>query len=76
MRSAGKGSSTAQAQQVADALDRRVSIALRVLGEQFVRDLLAVGSNRDDVCKGAAAVDPELPPLGLSNATVGSPRSG
>ena len=49
------------AQQLADAGDGGVAIALRVLGEQLVDDQRAVGPARDDVGEGAAAIDPELP---------------
>src|SRR5690606_677939 len=50
-----------RAEQVADALQRGVAIALGVLREQLVGDELAFGRAGDDVGEGAAAVDPELP---------------
>ena len=58
---AGIGAPGAQAEQLADAVHRRVAIALRVLGQQLVRDERAVRPARDDVGERAAAVDPELP---------------
>ena len=51
----------AQAQQVADAGNRRVLVVLRVVGQQLVRDQRAIGPAPDDVGERAAAVDPELP---------------
>ncbi len=50
-----------QPEQVADALERRVLIPLRVLRQQLVGDQGAVGPARHDVGECAAAVDPELP---------------
>ena len=50
-----------RAEQVADALDRRVVVTLRVFGQQLVRDQRAVGTARHDVRERAAAIDPELP---------------
>ena len=48
-------------EQMADAGDRRVTVELRVLGQQLVSRERAVRTPRDDVGEGAAAVDPELP---------------
>ena len=49
------------AEQMADAGERRVAVMLRVFGQQLVRDDAAVGPARDDIGEGAAAIDPELP---------------
>src|SRR5208283_3125000 len=53
-----------QAEQLADAVNRRVLIALRVVGQQLVSDQGTVGTPRNDVGEGPAAVDPELPAAG------------
>ena len=56
------GSSALQAEQVADAGDRRVAVLLGVLRQQLVRvTSVPSGALADDVGEGAAAVDPELP---------------
>ena len=49
------------AEEVANALQRRVLVALRVLRQQLVGDELAVRLLRDEVGERPAAVDPELP---------------
>ena len=49
------------AEQVANTLERRVLVTLRVFRQQLVGNQLAVGFLRDEVGKGSAAVDPELP---------------
>ena len=49
------------AEQVANTLERRVLVTLRVLRQQLVGDQFAVGFLRDEVGKGSATVDPELP---------------
>jgi len=51
------------AQQLTDALNGGVTVALGVLGEQLVSEQRAIGTARDDVGEGAAPVDPELPLL-------------
>jgi len=50
-----------KAEQVADALHRRVAIGFRILGQQLVGDQRAVRPSRDHVREGAAAIDPEFP---------------
>ncbi len=50
-----------RAQGIANALQGRVFVALRVLGQQLVRDQGAVRPAGHDVREGAAAIDPELP---------------
>ena len=57
----GDGRRRAQAEHVADALERGVAIALGVLRQDFMGDEAAVGTAGDHVGEGAAAVDPELP---------------
>ena len=49
------------AQQLADALDRGVCIAIGVIRQELVREQGAVGAARDNVGKRAAAIYPELP---------------
>ena len=51
----------AEAQDLADAGQRRVLVLLGVLREQLVGDQAAVGRAGDDVGEGAPAVDPEFP---------------
>ena len=48
-------------QKVTDALDGSIRVALWIGGKELVRDDAPVGRQRDDVGKGAAAVDPEMP---------------
>src|SRR5207237_2272109 len=48
-------------QNLPDAGERCIGIALRIVGKQLVRGERAVRAARDDVGEGAAAVDPELP---------------
>ncbi len=62
-----------KAEQVADALDRRVAVALGIVGEQLVGQQRAVRAARHHVGERAAAVDPELP-AGLAHAPA--PASG
>ena len=50
-----------EAQQLADALERRVFVLLGVVGQEFVYPNRALGVARDDVGERAAPVDPELP---------------
>ena len=50
-----------QAQQVPNARHRRVAVALGRVGQELVRQQLAVGRARHDVGEGAAAVNPETP---------------
>ncbi len=64
-RVGGDRRSRGQAKQLADALDRGVAVALRVVGQELVRREAAVGAARDDVGERAAAVDPELPHTGV-----------
>jgi hypothetical protein len=53
-----------QAQQAANALDRRVAVLLGVLAQQLQRlQLRRRAPAADHVGEGAAAVDPELPAL-------------
>ena len=52
-----------QAEQVANALQGRVVVMLGILRQQFMGDQPAVGPPGDDVRKGPAAIDPELPAL-------------
>ena len=49
------------AEQLFDAGDGGVGIARRVFAEKLMGDERSVGSAADDVRKGAAAIDPELP---------------
>ena len=49
------------AEQLADALDRGVCIAIGVVRQELVREQGAVGAARDNVGKRAAAIYPELP---------------
>ena len=53
------------AEQVADAGERRVAVTGRVFRQQLVADDAAVRTAGDDVGEGAAAVDPELPASGF-----------
>jgi hypothetical protein len=50
-----------QSQDVADALDRGVAVALRILRQQLVRHQSAIRLLCHHVGEGAAAIDPELP---------------
>ncbi len=59
-----------QAEQRADALQRRVAVALRVLRQELVGHQAAVGTARHHVGEGAAPVDPELP---TAVAPIGRP---
>ena len=63
-RSAGMGSPGRKAEQVADACDRRVAVGLGIFRKQLVGDERAVGPPADHVGEGAAAIDPEFPPVG------------
>ena len=47
--------------QIADALNRRIVIALGVFGEQFMGMHLTIRIQRDDIGECPAAVDPEFP---------------
>ncbi len=49
------------AQNVADAGERRVAVAFRILRQELARDQPAVGRARHDIGERAAAVDPEMP---------------
>ena len=53
-----------RSEQLANALDGRIAVALRVLRQQLQRDERAVGLAADDVRERAAAIDPELPAAG------------
>ena len=59
--SSGRRSPLRQAQQVADALDRRILVLLGVLREQLVDPDRPVRRPADHVGERAAAIDPELP---------------
>ena len=50
-----------QPKQVANALHRRVAIGAGILRQQFSRMQGALRITPDDICKSAAAVDPEIP---------------
>ena len=50
-----------QSQQIANSLDGRVRVPLGVLGQQLVREQLAVRAERYDVGERSAAINPELP---------------
>ena len=76
MRSTGIGSPGATPEELADAGDGRVAVALRVLRQQLVGDDGAVGTARDDVGERAAAVDPELPAAGMCGAHGGDCARG
>jgi hypothetical protein len=49
-----------------DAGDRRIAVLFRAIGQQLVRNERAIRPPGNDVGKGAAAVDPELPALHVS----------
>ncbi len=53
-----------EAQEVADALQRRILILLRIFAQQLVGDNGAIRRAGDKIGKGAAAIDPELPVAG------------
>ena len=57
----GQGIAGLHAEQVADALQRRVGIAAGIFRQDLARSHASVRRPRDDVGEGAAAVDPELP---------------
>src|SRR5206468_207431 len=48
-------------QEMADPGDRGIVVLFRIFGQQLGRGERAVGTARDDVGKGTAAIDPELP---------------
>ena len=50
-----------EAEQVANALDRRVAIGFRIFRQELSRMQRAFGVAADDVGEGAAAIDPEIP---------------
>ena len=50
-----------EAEYVADALNRRIQVALRIFGQQLVRGQRAVRTARDNIGESPPAVDPELP---------------
>ena len=60
----GHGLTRLQAQQMPDTCHGRVSVLLRVLAEQLVRDQTAIGALAHHVGECAAPVDPELPAVG------------
>ena len=64
-----------ETEQVADSLDGGVPVALRVFGQQLVRDERPVGTSCDDVGEGAAAIDPELHDLICALERLRRPRA-
>src|SRR5262245_8115284 len=64
----GNRLAVSEPEQFADALHGGVTIGLRILGEELVRDQRSVRPPPDDVGEGAAAVDPEFPRLRLPPA--------
>src|SRR5690606_14978808 len=63
--SGGQGSIGRHAQQIADALQRRVLVMLRVLRKEFPRMEAPVRRAADHIREGAATVDPEIPAAGF-----------
>ena len=51
------------AKKTADALDGRILISLRILGQELERFDRALGAAPDHIGKGATAVNPEIPDL-------------
>ena len=58
------GFASRDTEQFADALDGGIAIGFGIFRKQFQRTQRAVGIAADDVGKGAAAVDPEIPSAG------------
>src|SRR6185437_3152101 len=63
-----------QAEQIANALDCRVAVALRIVGEQLVGDKTTIGTPCHHIGEGAAAIDPELPGTGCAAFHEHAPR--
>ncbi len=61
--------------QFANALNGGIGITFRVFRQQLVRQKAAIGLARDNIGKGTATVDPELP-FRLSGGLISSLRSG
>ena len=60
-----QGLAMRQPEQVANALERRVLVLVRVVRKKLVDSDLAVRRAPDHIGEGAAAVDPELPAAAL-----------
>ncbi len=60
-RARGNRRAGGKPEHLADRVHGGVRVALRILGEQLVRDERAVRTARDDIGERAAAIDPELP---------------
>jgi len=60
----GEGVGRCDAQKFADALQRRVLVALRIFGKKLLREKQPLRRAGDDVGEGTAPVDPEVPAIG------------